>query len=72
MPSRSVPFHSYAIPRIWGAMLDELRRHDWLSSDMRGQRAVCPACNAGVAVPLAAAQASAVAFRAQRVPAIAA
>ena len=34
---RKVPFHSYAIPRIWGAMLDELRRHDWLSSDQRGQ-----------------------------------
>jgi RNA polymerase sigma factor for flagellar operon FliA len=36
-PSRNVPFHSYAIPRIWGAMLDELRSRDWLSSDMRGQ-----------------------------------
>ena len=34
-PSRKVPFHSYAIPRIWGAMLDELRSHDWLSSDAR-------------------------------------
>jgi RNA polymerase sigma factor for flagellar operon FliA len=34
---RKVPFHSYAIPRIWGAMLDELRRHDWLSTDLRGQ-----------------------------------
>jgi RNA polymerase sigma factor for flagellar operon FliA len=34
---RRVPFHSYAIPRIWGAMLDELRRHDWLSADLRGQ-----------------------------------
>ena len=34
---REVPFHSYAIPRIWGAMLDELRRHDWLSTDLRGQ-----------------------------------
>jgi RNA polymerase sigma factor for flagellar operon FliA len=34
-PSRNVPFHSYAIPRIWGAMLDELRSHDWLSSDAR-------------------------------------
>lgn len=33
--SRNVPFHSYAIPRIWGAMLDELRSHDWLSSDAR-------------------------------------
>ena len=29
-PARNVPFHSYAIPRIWGAMLDELRSHDWL------------------------------------------
>jgi len=36
-PSRNVPFHSYAIPRIWGAMLDELRRHDWLSTDTREQ-----------------------------------
>ena len=35
--SRNVPFHSYAIPRIWGSMLDELRRHDWLSTDMREQ-----------------------------------
>lgn len=35
--SRKVPFHSYAIPRIWGAMLDELRSHDWLSSDAREQ-----------------------------------
>jgi len=35
--SRNVPFHSYAIPRIWGSMLDELRRHDWLSTDMRDQ-----------------------------------
>jgi len=34
---RKVPFHSYAIPRIWGAMLDELRRYDWLSADLRGQ-----------------------------------
>lgn len=34
-PSRNVPFHSYAIPRIWGAILDELRRRDWLSQDMR-------------------------------------
>ena len=33
--SRNVPFHSYAIPRIWGAMLDELRSRDWLSTDMR-------------------------------------
>jgi len=36
-PSRKVPFHSYAIPRIWGSMLDELRKHDWLSTDMREQ-----------------------------------
>jgi len=35
--SRNVPFHSYAIPRIWGSMLDELRRHDYLSTDMREQ-----------------------------------
>jgi len=34
-PSRNVPFHSYAIPRIWGAILDELRSRDWLSQDMR-------------------------------------
>lgn len=36
-PKRNVPFHSYAIPRIWGSMLDELRKHDWLSTDMREQ-----------------------------------
>lgn len=36
-PARKVPFHSYAIPRIWGAMLDELRSHDRLSTDMRSQ-----------------------------------
>ncbi len=36
-PGRKVPFHSYAIPRIWGSMLDELRKHDWLSTDMRDQ-----------------------------------
>ena len=36
-PSRGVPFHSYAIPRIWGAMLDELRGNDRLSADMREQ-----------------------------------
>lgn len=36
-PSRNVPFHSYSIPRIWGAMLDELRKHDRLSTDMREQ-----------------------------------
>ena len=36
-PARNVPFHSYAIPRIWGAMLDELRSRDWLPTDMRGR-----------------------------------
>jgi RNA polymerase sigma factor for flagellar operon FliA len=35
--ARKVPFHSYAIPRIWGAMLDELRSHDWLSAELRAQ-----------------------------------
>lgn len=35
--ARGVPFHNYAVPRIWGAMLDELRRHDWLSADARKQ-----------------------------------
>jgi len=35
--SRKTPFHSYAIPRIWGAMLDELRKEDRLSTDMRDQ-----------------------------------
>lgn len=35
--SRNVPFHSYAIPRIWGAMLDELRKRDHLSTEMREQ-----------------------------------
>jgi RNA polymerase sigma factor for flagellar operon FliA len=36
-PARKVPFHSYAIPRIWGAMLDELRSRDWLPADLRGR-----------------------------------
>jgi RNA polymerase sigma factor for flagellar operon FliA len=36
-PARNVPFHSYAIPRIWGAMLDELRARDRLSTEMRDQ-----------------------------------
>jgi RNA polymerase sigma factor FliA len=36
-PSRKVPFHSYAIPRIWGSMLDELRARDRLSTEMRDQ-----------------------------------
>jgi len=36
-PGRNVPFHSYAIPRIWGAMLDELRGRDWLPADVRGR-----------------------------------
>lgn len=40
-PSRNVPFHSYAIPRIWGAMLDELRSHDRLSADLRSQVNKC-------------------------------
>jgi len=35
--SRKTPFHSYAIPRIRGAMLDELRKADRLSTDMRDQ-----------------------------------
>ena len=35
--SRKTPFHSYAIPRIRGAMLDELRKEDRLSTDMRDQ-----------------------------------
>ena len=43
-PSRNVPFHSYAIPRIWGAMLDELRRRDHLSAEMRGQVTRMEAC----------------------------
>jgi len=43
-PSRKVPFHSYAIPRIWGAMLDEVRRTDHLSAEMRGQVTRLEAC----------------------------
>ena len=43
-PSRKVPFHSYAIPRIWGAMVDEMRSHDRLSSDMREQVTRLEAC----------------------------
>ncbi len=36
-PERNVAFHNYAIPRIHGAMLDELRSHDWLSVSVRDQ-----------------------------------
>ena len=55
-PARKVPFHSYAIPRIWGAMLDELRAHDWLSTDMRDQvnklrRSVAKFHDAGIPRP---------------------
>lgn len=42
--SRNVPFHSYAIRRIWGAMLDELRKRDHLSADMRDQVTRMAAC----------------------------
>src|SRR5438270_13969392 len=31
-PSRGLTFSTYAVPRIRGSMLDELRRHDHMSS----------------------------------------
>jgi len=42
--SRNVPFHSYAIPRIWGSMLDELRKRDHLSTEMRSQVTCMATC----------------------------
>ena len=36
-PSRGVPFHAYAATRIRGALLDELRTHDWASRPVRAR-----------------------------------
>lgn len=35
--SRGVPFHRYAATRIKGALLDELRSHDWASRPVRAK-----------------------------------
>ncbi len=35
--SRGVPFHRYAVTRIKGALLDELRAHDWASRPVRAK-----------------------------------
>lgn len=35
--SRGVPFHRYAATRIMGALLDELRAHDWASRPVRAK-----------------------------------
>jgi RNA polymerase sigma factor for flagellar operon FliA len=34
---RNLAFSTYALPRIRGAMLDELRRHDWTPRTVRGR-----------------------------------
>lgn len=36
-PSRGVPFHRYALTRVRGALLDELRVHDWASRPVRAK-----------------------------------
>lgn len=36
-PTRGVPFHAYAATRIRGALLDELRTHDWASRPVRAR-----------------------------------
>jgi RNA polymerase sigma factor for flagellar operon FliA len=36
-PSLGVPFHRYAATRIKGALLDELRAHDWASRPVRAK-----------------------------------
>ena len=39
--SRGVKFETYCVPRIRGAMLDELRGNDWMSrGDRRHQRSI--------------------------------
>jgi RNA polymerase sigma factor for flagellar operon FliA len=35
--TRGVPFHRYAVTRIKGALLDELRMHDWASRPVRAK-----------------------------------
>jgi len=36
-PSRGLAFSTYALPRIRGAMLDELRRYDWAPRSIRSR-----------------------------------
>lgn len=36
-PSRGVPFHRYALTRVRGSLLDELRVHDWASRPVRAK-----------------------------------
>jgi RNA polymerase sigma factor for flagellar operon FliA len=36
-PGRGVPFHRYALTRVRGALLDELRVHDWASRPVRAK-----------------------------------
>jgi RNA polymerase sigma factor for flagellar operon FliA len=38
-PARNVRFHTYAMPRIRGAMLDALRSDDWLPRSVRSELA---------------------------------
>jgi RNA polymerase sigma factor for flagellar operon FliA len=43
-PSRGLSFSTFAVPRIRGSMLDELRRHDPMSRGLRKKtRAMCQA-----------------------------
>jgi RNA polymerase sigma factor for flagellar operon FliA len=42
-PSRGVPFHRYALTRVRGALLDELRVHDWASRPVRAKARVMDA-----------------------------
>lgn len=37
-PSRGLAFSTYAVPRIRGAMLDELRAQDWMSRTARARK----------------------------------
>jgi RNA polymerase sigma factor for flagellar operon FliA len=36
-PSRGVPFEAFCSHRVRGAIIDELRRHDWVSRPMRSR-----------------------------------
>lgn len=44
-PSRGVPFHRYALTRVRGALLDELRVHDWASRPVRAKARVMDAAS---------------------------
>src|SRR6185295_12505041 len=39
-PERGLAFSTYAVPRIRGAMLDELRSRDWMPRSVRTRRRV--------------------------------